>query len=45
VGEGSNVEMGQPIANINSTSTGKPPEINFKIYVKDKPANPMTYLP
>ena len=45
VGEGSYVEMGQPIANINSTSTGKSQEINFKIYVKDKPANPMTYLP
>lgn len=45
VEEGSNVEMGQPIANIDSTRTGKPPEINFKIYVKDKPANPMTYLP
>jgi lipoprotein YgeR len=45
VGEGSNVERGQPIANINSTTTGKHPEINFKIYVKDKPANPMTYLP
>lgn len=45
VGEGSYVEMGQAIANINPTNTGKPQELNFKIYVKDKPANPMTYLP
>ncbi|MBE7446523.1 MAG: LysM peptidoglycan-binding domain-containing protein [Planctomycetia bacterium] len=45
VGEGGNVAIGQPIANINSTGTGKPPEIKFKVYVKDKPANPMTYLP
>ena len=45
VGEGSYVEQGQPIASINQTSTGKPPEINFKIYVKDKPVNPLSYLP
>ena len=37
VGEGSYVEQGQPIASINQTGTAKPPEINFKIYVKDKP--------
>jgi len=45
VGEGSYVEQGQPIASINQTGTGKPPEINFKIYVKDKPVNPLSYLP
>ncbi|HHT9115151.1 MAG: LysM peptidoglycan-binding domain-containing protein [Planctomycetes bacterium] len=45
VGEGSYVEQGQPIASISQTGTGKPPEINFKIYVKDKPVNPLSYLP
>lgn len=45
VGEGSYVEQGQPIANTSQTSTGNPPEINFKIYVKDKPVNPLAYLP
>ena len=45
VGEGSYVEQGQPIASINQAGTGKPPEINFKIYVKDKPINPLPYLP
>ncbi len=45
VGEGSYVEIGQPVATINSTNTGNPQEVNFKIYVKDKPVNPMTYLP
>jgi lipoprotein YgeR len=45
VGEGSYVEQGQPIANISQTSTGNPSEINFKIYVKDKPVNPLSYLP
>ena len=45
VGEGSYVEQGQPIASINQAGTGKPPEINFKIYVKDKPVNPLSYLP
>jgi lipoprotein YgeR len=45
VGEGSYVEQGQPIANINQASTGNPTEINFKIYVKDKPINPLAYLP
>lgn len=45
VGEGSYVEQGQPIANISQTSTGNPSEINFKIYVKDKPVNPLAYLP
>jgi len=45
VGEGSYVEQGQPIASISQTSTGNPPEINFKIYVKDKPVNPLAYLP
>ncbi|MBI2471082.1 MAG: LysM peptidoglycan-binding domain-containing protein [Planctomycetes bacterium] len=45
VGEGSYVEQGQPIASVNQTTTGKPPEINFKIYVKDKPVNPLSYLP
>ena len=45
VGEGSYVEQGQPIASISQTSTGNPSEINFKIYVKDKPVNPSAYLP
>ena len=45
VGEGSYVEQGQPIASISQTSTGNPSEINFKIYVKDKPVNPLSYLP
>lgn len=45
VGEGSYVEQGQPIANINQTSTGRAHDINFKIYIKDKPVNPMSYLP
>jgi len=45
VGEGSYVEQGQPIARISQTSTGNPSEINFKIYVKDKPVNPLSYLP
>jgi len=45
VGEGSYVEQGQPIASISQTSTGNPSEINFKIYVKDKPVNPLAYLP
>ncbi len=45
VGEGSYVEQGQPIANTSQTSTGNPSEINFKIYVKDKPVNPLAYLP
>ncbi len=45
VGEGAYVEMGQPIANFNSTSSGKSQGVNFKVYVKDKPVNPMSYLP
>lgn len=45
VGEGSYVEQGQPIANANLTSTDTSQEVCFKIYVKDKPVNPMTYLP
>jgi len=44
VGEGSYVEQGQPIANISQTSTGNSSEINFKIYVKDKPVNPLSCL-
>lgn len=45
VGEGSYVERGHPIADINSTNGGKSQEITFKIYVKDKPVNPRNYLP
>ncbi|MBM2834505.1 MAG: LysM protein [Candidatus Brocadiaceae bacterium] len=45
VGEGSYVEQGQPIASISQTNTGNPSEFNFKIYVKDKPVNPLSYLP
>lgn len=45
VGEGSFVEQGQPITSVNLTDTGKSQEVTFKIYVKDKPANPMSYLP
>lgn len=45
VGEGCCVEIGQPVANLNSANTGNPQAVNFKIYVKDKPVNPMTYLP
>lgn len=45
IGEGSSVEQGQPIANISQTSTGRAQEINFKIYIKDKPVNPLSYLP
>lgn len=45
VGEGSYVDRGQPIANINLPGTGKSQEVVFKVYVKDKPVNPMTYLP
>ncbi|MCF6156771.1 MAG: LysM peptidoglycan-binding domain-containing protein [Candidatus Brocadia sp.] len=45
VREGSYVEQGQPIANTNPVGAGRSQEINFKIYVKDKPVNPMTYLP
>ncbi len=45
VGEGSYVEQGQPIANISQLNTGKHQEINFKVYIKDKPVNPMSYLP
>ncbi len=45
VGEGSYVEQGQPIANIGLPGDGKSQEINFKIYVKDKPVNPLSYLP
>lgn len=44
VGEGSHVETAQTIANIHPTSAGKSQEITFKVYVKDKPVNPMTYL-
>lgn len=44
VGEGSYVEQGQPIATINQ-GAGASQEINFKVYVKDKPSNPMSYLP
>ncbi len=43
VGEGSYVEQGQPIAILDQT--GATSEINFKIYVKDKPVNPLAYLP
>jgi len=42
VGEGSYVELGQPITSIEQS---RPQEVNFKIYVKDKPVNPMSYLP
>jgi len=43
VGEGSSVERGQPIANIKQGAGTQ--EVNFKIYIKDKPANPLSYLP
>lgn len=42
VGEGSYVELGQPLATIEQS---RPQEVNFKIYVKDKPVNPLSYLP
>lgn len=45
VGEGRYVEQGQPISNIVQGSIGNSAEVCFKIYIKDKPANPMSYLP
>lgn len=45
VREGSSVERGNPIADIESANTGKSQELVFKIYVKDKPVNPRNYLP
>ncbi len=45
VGEKSKVEQGQPIAGIGGNGDGQPQEIVFKIYVRDKPVNPASYLP
>lgn len=45
VEEGTYVEQGQPITTADLTSTAKTQEVNFKIYVKDKPVNPLSYLP
>lgn len=45
VGENNYVEQGQPIASINRAGANTPQEINFKGYVKDKPVNPISYLP
>lgn len=45
VGEGSYVERGQPIADVDSANADKSQGITFKIYVKDKPVNPKNYLP
>src|SRR3989338_6362978 len=45
VGEGSYVEQGQPISNIVQGSIGNSAEVCFKIYIKDKPVNPLSCLP
>lgn len=45
VEEGSYVEQGQPVVSVNPINAGNASEINFKIYVKDKPVNPLSYLP
>lgn len=45
VEEGRRVEQGQPVVGVNPISTGNVSGINFKIYVKDKPVNPSSYLP
>ncbi|MBM4054206.1 MAG: LysM peptidoglycan-binding domain-containing protein [Planctomycetes bacterium] len=42
VGEGNYIEQGQPIATFDSNT---PDELSFKVYVKDKPVNPISYLP
>lgn len=45
VGEKARIEQGQPIACIGGDGTSPPQELIFKIYVKDKPVNPTSYLP
>jgi len=45
VGEGNNVKQGQPIAVLSQSGTNKSGELSFKIYIKDKPVNPINYLP
>ncbi|MEK7699029.1 MAG: LysM peptidoglycan-binding domain-containing protein [Planctomycetota bacterium] len=45
VGENARIEQGQPIALIGGVDTGQSQELIFKIYVKDRPVNPMSYLP
>ncbi|MCF6150144.1 MAG: M23 family metallopeptidase [Candidatus Kuenenia sp.] len=45
VGEGNYVDQGQPIATFDHLMTDTLEEIDFKVYVKDKPVNPISYLP
>ncbi|MDR4509237.1 MAG: LysM peptidoglycan-binding domain-containing protein [Candidatus Brocadiaceae bacterium] len=45
VGEGAYVEQGHPIANLLQNGPNVLKEISFKIYIKDKPVNPLLHLP
>ncbi|HJW87246.1 MAG TPA: LysM peptidoglycan-binding domain-containing protein [Candidatus Brocadiaceae bacterium] len=45
VGEKAKIEQGQPIASLGGDGAGQPQELIFKLYVKDKPVNPASYLP
>ncbi len=45
VGEKATIEQGQPIACVGGDGAGQPQELVFKIYVRDKPVNPTSYLP
>lgn len=45
VREGNYVEQGLPIASFDPLIANALEEIDFKVYVKDKPVNPISYLP
>lgn len=45
VGEKARIEQGQPIACVGGDGVGQPQELIFKIYVRDTPVNPTSYLP
>ena len=45
VGEKATIEQGQPVACVGGDGAGQPQELVFKIYVRDKPVNPTSYLP
>ena len=45
VNKGTNVKRGQVIAKAGNTGSAKRVKLHFKVFVNDKPVNPLNYLP
>lgn len=45
VGKGSMVRQGQVISEAGESGSATQPELHFKVFYKDKPVNPLSYLP